>query len=321
MNISSTNTNCGITRFPHLPTANFERIGDAIGPGLTKADILLDTGALLDSMVQQARMVVFKAVAKATSSTDGISLDKSMATDSKLASSQLSGFSSALNLSTGGMKASTAGALGINAPTQSSVPEGPFKPAHRLQKAKSSALKLGSVLASAPPSGGNASFDKSKKTRSVQWDNRMDINKSKVNSIPSPKRQKMGVTTARLTSFKSFGRPHAGDFGSGPKNATFGDFGRKPIWGRDGRMANKPSPMMPAETSDMLTSQVRQTANATFDFQRPSKPSIHLSSAAGLGISTKKSAGGGSARAPGAMPRTATAHEALLIQKFGGGNF
>ena len=308
----------------HRPpsTANFERIGDAVGPGLKNADILLDTGALLDSMVQQARMVVFKAVAKATSATEGMSLDKSAATDPKLASSQLSGFSSALNLSTGGMKGSiAAGALGVNAPTQSSVPEGPFKPAHRLQKAKSSALKLGSVLASAPPpTGGNASFDKTKKTRSVQWGNTMDINKSKVNSIPSPKRQKMGVTTARLTSFKSFGRPHAGDFGSGPKNATFGDFGRKPIWGRDGRMANKPSPMMPAETSDMLTSQVRQTANATFDFQKPSKPSIHLSSAAGLGITTKKSAG--SARAPGAMPRTATAHEALLIQKFGGaGNF
>lgn len=265
--------------------------------------------------MQQARMVVFKAVAKATSATDGLPLDKALSTDSKVASSQLSGFSNALNLSTGGI---TASAAGIKAPTQSSVPEGPFKPAHRLQKAKSSALKLGNVLATAPPSGGNESFDKSKKTRSVQWDARMDINKSKVNSIPSPKRQKM-ATTARLTSFKSFGRPHAGDFGSGPKNATFGDFGRKPIWGRDGRMANKPSPMMPAETSDMLTSQVRQTANATFDFQKPTKPSIHLSSVAGLGISTKKSANGGSGRAPGAMPRTATAHEALLIQKFGAG--
>jgi hypothetical protein len=266
-------------------------------------------------MVQQARMVVFKAVAKATSVSDGIALDRSVGADPKLASSQLSGFSSALNLSSGGMKASAVS-------TQSSVPEGPFKPAHRLQKAKSSAMKLGNILASAPPSGANASFDKTKKNLSVQWDNRTDINKTKVNSTPSPKRQKMGVQTARLTSFKSFGRPHAGDFGSGPKNATFGDFGRKPIWGRDGRLANKPSPMMPAETSDMLTSQVRQTANATFDFEKPSKPSIHLSSVAGLGIGTKKSTGGGSGRAPGAMlPRTATAHEALLIQKFGGGGF
>jgi hypothetical protein len=288
-----------------------------VGCGLRNADIRLDTGALLDSMVQQARMVVFKAVAKATSSSEGMQIDTlrtGCGFDARLPSSQLSGFSSALNLSSGIVNPGTQ-ILG------SSVAGGPHKPAHRLQKAKSSALKLGSVLGTAPPSGSNASFDKLKKTRSVQWDARMELSKSKNNSIPSPKRQKM-ATTAKLTSFKSFGRPHAGDFGSGPKNATFGDFGRKPIWGRDGRLANKPSPMMPVETSDMLTSQVRQTANATFDFQKPSKPPIHLSSVAGFGITSKKSAtAGGSGRAPGAMPRTATAHEALLIQKFGGGGF
>jgi hypothetical protein len=302
--------------FDFVGAANFDRVGDSVGTGLRNADIRLDTGALLDSMVQQARMVVFKAVAKATSASEGMQLDATKASgpDSRLPSSQLSGFSSALNLSTGG-----AGTGQLSGP---SVSQGPFKPAHRLQKAKSSALKLGSVLGTAPPpSGGNDMFDKSKKTRSVQWDARMEMNKSKSNSIPSPKRQKM-ATTAKLTSFKSFGRPHAGDFGSGPKNATFGDFGRKPIWGRDGRMANKPSPMMPAETTDILTSQVRQTANATFDFQKPAKPSIHLSSVAGLSITPKKSAtAGGSGRAPGAMPRTATAHEALLMQKFGGGGF
>jgi hypothetical protein len=292
-------------------------VGDVVGPGLTNADIRLDTGALLDSMVQQARMVVFKAVATATSASEGMHMDTSRAGssfDQNLPSAQLSGFSSALNLSTG-MASHGTQTLGL------SVAGGPHKPAHRLQKAKSSALKLGSVLGTAPPSAGNASFDKFKKTRSVQWDARMDLSKSKNNHTPSPKRQKM-ATTAKLTSFKSFGRPHAGDFGSGPKNATFGDFGRKPIWGRDGRMANKPSPMMPTETSDMLTSQVRQTANATFDFQKPSKPSIHLSSVAGLGITAKNAAtAGGSGRVPGTMPRTATAHEALLIKKFEGGGF
>jgi hypothetical protein len=249
-------------------------------------------------------MVVFKAVAMATSASDVMQSDPSKSgTDARIAaSSQLSGFSSALNLSTEGGSSGT-------------VQPGPHEPAHRLSKAKTSALKLGSVLSTAiPPTGGNATFDKSKKTRSVQWDARMDFTKNKGASIPSPKRQKM-ATTARLTSFKSFGRPHAGDFGSGPKNATFGDFGRKPIWGRDGRLANRPTPMMPTETTDILTSQTRTTANATFDFQRPS---IHLSSTTGLGITTKKTASG--SREKGAMPRTATAHEALLIQKFGGGS-
>ncbi|KAG7353954.1 hypothetical protein IV203_003310 [Nitzschia inconspicua] len=301
-------------RAPGTISANFDRFGDPLGSGLKNADIRLDTGALLDSMVQQARMVVFKAVAKATSVSEGMQLEGSKVggADPILPSSQLSGFSSALNLS-------NTGSVQGNQTTGSSTAQGSHKPAHRLQKAKTSALKLGSVLATPPLSGGNAVFDKSKKTRSVQWDARMELNKSKNSSIPSPKRQKM-ATTARLTSFKSFGRPHAGDFGSGPKNATFGDFGRKPIWGRDGRMANKPSPMMPAETTDMLTSQVRQTANATFDFPKLSKPSIHLSSVADLGIKAKNTAAaGGSGRTSSVIPRTATAHEALLIQKFGGG--
>jgi hypothetical protein len=295
----------------YLFSANFERTGDGSpGPGLVKVDIRLDTGALLDSMVQQARMVVFKAVAKATAATDSLQLDATSG-DARLNPSPLSGFSSALNLS------SNTSMSGVGGGHSGTLEPGPHEPAHRLQKAKSSALKLGSVLSVAAPPA-NASFDMSKKTRSVQWDARMEFNKSKLAPIPSPKRQKMGITTARLTSFKSFGRPHAGDFGSGPKNATFGDFGRKPIWGRDGKLANHPSPMLPTETTDILTSQTRRTANATFDFQ---KPSIHLSSGRNLGITTKKQQAANMQRVPSSIPRTATALEGWLIEKTGGGNF
>lgn len=260
-------------------------------------------------------MVVFKAVAKATSSTDSLQLDASSGDSRVNSSSQLSGFSSALNLSS---STSTAISGSLGHPSGISEP-GPHEPAHRMQKAKSSALKLGNVLSTAPPptSGMNVSFDKMKKTRSVQWDARMEFNKSKTAPIPSPKRQKM-ATTARLTSFKSFGRPHAGDFGSGPKNATFGDFGQRPIWGRDGKLANHPTPMLPTETTDILTSQTRKTANATFDFQ---KPKIHLSSGRDLGIATKKSQTAGMDRVPVSIPRTATALEGWLIEKTGGGTF
>jgi hypothetical protein len=295
-------------------SANFERTGDGIrGRGLVTVDIRLDTGALLDSMVQQARMVVFKAVAKATTATDSIQLDAASG-DSRLNPSPLSGFSTALSLSS---STAMAGIGGVG-PSGTAEPA-PHEPSHRLQKAKSSALKLGNVLSVAPPppSGMNASFDVTKKTRSVQWDARMEFNKSKTAPIPSPKRQKM-ATTARLTSFKSFGRPHAGDFGSGPKNATFGDFGRKPIWGRDGKLANHPTPMLPAETTDILTSQTRRTANATFDFQ---KPKIHLSSGRDLGIKTKKQHTPSMQRVPSSIPRTATALEGWLIEKTGGGDF
>lgn len=253
-------------------------------------DIRLDTGAMLDSMVQQARMIVFKAVAKATSTAESLApQSKSGAIDtiseeeiSSETSKTLSGFSSALNISSG---------LG------SDVAHSPHEPSHRLQKARSSALKLNNVLqgGGGKSNGNNASFDKTRKTRSVQWDNRMDILKVKPAGTPSPKRQRVADASARLRSFKSFGRPHAGDFGSGPRNATFGDFGRKPIWGRDGKLANRPAPVNPHYTThDLLTgSDAPSSRNATFDFQRPS---IHLTTALDLGMNKSKK---GSSAVPG----------------------
>jgi hypothetical protein len=308
--------------------ANFDRNPDGtIGSGLKNADIRLDTGALLDSMVQQARMVVFKAVAKATKATDSLNLDSKSDSNRDPSSSSLSGFSSALTLSASATASASSGTAG------GSVAPGPNQPHHRMSKAKTSALKLGHILAANPsghPSGGNATFgggglDRSKKTRSVQWDSNFEFSAAKAKTaigVPSPsKRQKM-VTTARLTSFKSFGRPHAGDFGSGPKNATFGNFGRGPIWGRDGKLANKPTPMNPSEITDILTSQTRKTANATFDVYQ--KPSIHLSSGMDLGIGkragmTKDSNSSKLVakinRVSGAMPRTATSLEGALLDQ------
>lgn len=268
--------------------ANFERDGNGeIGSGLVKVDIRLDTGAMLDSMVQQARMVVFKAVAKATSATDSLNLDAQAEAAAAQPSATLSGFSSALNLS-------------------SSVPPGDHQPAHRLQKARSSALKLNSVLqGGSAKNNGSSALDKTRKIRSVQWDNRTDLLKVRTAAVPSPKRQRVTDQTARLRSFKSFGRPHAGDFGSGPRNATFGDFGRKPIWGRDGKLANHPAPMNPNDNQeqDLMTTTPKATKNATFDFQRPP---IHLSSGFEKGASNMSS-----------IPRTATALEGLLMEKAG----
>ncbi len=271
-----------------------------------KVDIRLDTGAMLDSMVQQARMIVFKAVAKATSAAESSAVldSKMVETISEdaaglVASTTLSGFSSALKLS-----------------PDIADSAGSHQPSHRLQKARSSALKLNSVLqggVSKPSS--NTGLDKTRKSRSVQWDNRTDILKVKNSAIPSPKRQRVADTTARLRSFKSFGRPHAGDFGSGPRNATFGDFGRKPIWGRDGKLANHPAPINPNDQSqDIFETEARTTRNATFDFQRPP---IHLSSGLELDNSRGKKTSNTN-RVPASIPRTATALEGWLMEKTGG---
>ena len=78
---------------------------DGLGMGLVKVDVLLDTGVMLESMVQQARMIVFKAVAKATSATDASQPDSNgesrQVNPRQPLATTLAGFSSALNISSG----------------------------------------------------------------------------------------------------------------------------------------------------------------------------------------------------------------------------
>ena len=271
-----------------------------MGMGLKRVDVQLNTGTLLESMVNEARLVVFNAVeaaAKSNSATKGNEHNRVNP------SSQLSSGFSSFKLSAPSTKGSSGG---LPPPSPQG---GKHQPSHRALKAQSSSLRLGSVLSSS-----TSTFQK---TRSVQF-NSSDL-KPKSNMIPTPKRQKL-ATAARLTSIKSFGRPHGGDFGAegGPKNATFGDFGggSQRFWGRDGKLASKPKPMLPSETTDMMTSQTRRNANASFDIQ---KPPIHLSSGSdvrmGLGGKKKPPAEN---QVPPSIPRTATALEAMYIKKFGG---
>jgi hypothetical protein len=298
-----------------LVLGNFDRVhglDDGTSLGLAKIDIRLDTGALLDSMVQQARMVVFKAVAKATAATESVPRDMKSDLDKKidiratpLPSTTLSGFSSSLNLSSPSGSSPSSG-----------VEHGTHQPNHRLQKARSSALRLNSVLQGGAGKSGASPLDKTRKSRSIQWDHPMDLPKMKSPALPTPKRQRVAQTSARLASFKSFGRPHAGDFGSGPRNATFGDFGRKPVWGRHGKLANHPSPMQNTDhqPDDLLNPGASSSKNATFDFQRPS---IHLSSGLSLGATSKQR--NSLNKVPSSIPRTATALEGWLLNNANAG--
>jgi hypothetical protein len=269
--------------------------------GLVKVDIRFDTGVMLDAMVQQARMVVFKAVASATSATKSIPLDTQidpMITTDHGLTPTLSGFSSALNISAG-------------------TPQTPPKAANnsQLQKSRASALKLNSVLQSdfGKPKG-NSTFDKTKKTKSVQWNNQMDLPEAKPSQDPLPKRQRLS-TEARLRSFKSFGRAHAGDLDNGPKvrNATFGDFGSQQpsgsAWGRNGKLANHPAPMQPDydQSQDLLSTETITNKNATFDLQRPP---LHLTSRIDLGKKSRS----GIQQDQSSIPRSATAHENWLVE-------
>eukprot|EP00531_Pseudo-nitzschia_arenysensis_P001917 CAMPEP_0116141898 /NCGR_PEP_ID=MMETSP0329-20121206/14621_1 /TAXON_ID=697910 /ORGANISM="Pseudo-nitzschia arenysensis, Strain B593" /LENGTH=519 /DNA_ID=CAMNT_0003637099 /DNA_START=97 /DNA_END=1656 /DNA_ORIENTATION=+ len=284
-------------RAPGTISAHFDRTDDdKVGLGLTTVDIGLDTGNLLDSMVYHSRMVVFHAVSKATDSNmpkkgEGMKPGG----PSPRSPGMKSGFNSSLRLSPS--QARIASSLKLPG-----VREGQHQPAHRTMKAHNSSLKLNKVLSSATIQN----------SRSVQFGT-LDLKAKGLGPGPGveddfSKRQKL-QTTNRLTSFKSFGRPHAGDFGSdgGPKNATFANFGgSKQYWGRDGKLSSRPRPQLPSETTDMLTSQSRRNANATFD----TKPPIHLSRSTGLGLPKKKS----SQSSGTSMHRTATAAEGWLLE-------
>lgn len=217
-------------------------------PGLLKVDVRLDTNSLLESMVEQARLVVFKAVARATS-VNMDSLNKKPVKPN-VNKESMSTFSSALNLSA------------------DAVAQSPS-----LQKARSSALRLNSILQG---NGGGPSMSpmpsKIRKTRSVQWDGAVGV-KAVAHQIAAPpaKRQRLVQSQARLRSFKSFGRPHGGESGREAKNATFGDFGRSPagpVWGRDGKLINHPRPgMMTSRLSNLAVDSgaTESNQNATFD--------------------------------------------------------
>ena len=253
---------------------------------MTQVDIRLDTGALLECMIEQARLVVFKAVARATSiTTDHPSLPSSPA-----AITPLSGFSTSLSLST-------------DITTKSM----------QLQKARSSALRLNNILHGKSDEADKDTLSplgKTRKNRSVQWNHPVAVPSVDSSNFPSAKRQRM--VQARLRSTKSFGRPHA-EHGSGPRNATFGDFGRpdQVTWGKDGRLKNHPMPGGGLAASRLSTFHTNappvQNQNATFDLQSSSR-GVSKASLAALGI-----VGDATQQNNPSMPRTATALESWLV--------
>lgn len=262
--------------------------------GLTKIDVRLDTGALLESMVEQARLAVFRAVARATS----VKTDSSTATSNATAAAALSGLTFSLNIS--------------DEPDSNTRP-----PSTQLQKARSSALRLNSVLhgksteqTSQHDNSGSSPLGQTRKNRSVQWDMPTENPSRDVSNFPLAKRQR--IVTSRLRSTKSFGRPHA-EHGTGPRNATFGEYGSPHvIWGKDGRLKNHPVPEDRSMTSGMSglirNEALGQPQNAMFDVQARPKVSRATLSALVGGDKVKQQPEGGTK-----MPRTATALENWLV--------
>lgn len=259
--------------------------------GLKLVDVQLDSGKFLSTMVEQVRMLVLKAVAKATKTqvplpSNGSSIISLAAKKDEPLNAPSAAVSSSATL------ASFRSALRLSPESGEQTPS--------LLKARSSALRLNSILQGAKSSDvGAGTALGMRKVRSVRWNTPAQLpSLSAGNALaPVPKKTKtMSQSVAKLKSFKSFGRPHAGDFGSGPRNATFGEYGdRTHLWGRDGRLAHHPVPMMQANQNNFAGFE-EPNKNATFDMNRP--PMSFAGS-----------------RPMSSLPRTATVLENILLKK------
>jgi hypothetical protein len=248
------------------------------GTSLKKVNVQLDTGIFLKSMVDQARMVVLKAVAFATETPipSSSSIPVSLPRNTTLHEPGSPQEDPSLRLTAGILPYSRDS---MKRPTTTELT--------RLQKARKSALRLNNVLHGKSLKGVSSSVNLGgstgtqdggiRKATSIKWNNQIQSVKftSALALTPNPDKQQSVKKENKLESYKSFGRPHGGDFGSGPRNATFGEYGRSAFsgsWGRDGRLAAHP---MPGKNSavDSMGNLVGGSAdmNATFDNVLPGK--------------------------------------------------
>jgi len=305
-----------------LPYAAIFASGRA-SDGLKQVQVRVDTDVLIKAMVDQARIVVLKAVATAT--------DTTVRDFPKMASQNDTEKEKAV------VAASTTESLGSfrHAMTLSRSEADP-----RLQKARTSALRLNRVLHGKRTNNLPSSMAGMRKARSsaVKWDHPGQTPRLNATLAPTPKM--MESSASKLKSFKSFGRPHAGDFGSGPRNATFGAFGRSPVgvWGRDGRLAHHPAPMIMEAAVDEMGNMKGGSVdkNATFDkISTTGRPPSSAAAASGAALllgrtsslssssSSSMMMSGGRASSSmvastsaASMPRTATALENTLMKKW-----
>lgn len=313
-------------------------------------EIKLDTNSLVASMVEKARLVVFKAVARATS----IQNTSASKAPTQSPGQGLASFSSALSL--GGEGGSSLQRSKASASAQ------------RLQDIMT--RKVDTKATKAKDDTSRPTFPtlgKTRKNRSVTWNNQVEQPRTDSRNWPDNKRRKMSQTLAPTLkrSYKSFGKPHADDSDSSDrvKNSTFAEFGHAhkhanvPTF-RNGRLhmpsANRQGPMdgggMGRSMGNLSSTQGNANwggggGNATFGNAGFGQQQQGFGSSAGMmqqrqqgfglssgstggssvdrfGLTRRGSGGnmnmggsgggGGGGGAPG-MPRTATALESMLL--------
>lgn len=247
-------------------------------PLISFLEVDLNTNALVASMVEQARLVVFKVVARAT----------------PLASKLAAGQNKNTPPSQFGVKPKLNNNLNLS--QLSLLKQNTSKPVEP-QAANAIAKKAADEALKEAPK--NVPKRAPKKSRSVTWNHPIQSDKvlqrvqTSSNTKQDTKRQRLGVDhrldvrnhiphTTSLKSSKSFGRPDASIFES-QRNATFAEFGRShmnnhvPKFGFNGKLSKNhaaTSYNLRAPASAMFTS---ENQNSTF-----SAASISLSNRLGM---------------------------------------
>jgi len=175
-------------------------------------EIKLDTNSLVASMVEKARLVVFKAVARVTS----IQNTSASKAPTQSPGNGLASFSSALSL--GGDGGSSLQRSKASASAQ------------RLQDIMT--RKVDTKATKAKDDTSRPTFPtlgKTRKNRSVTWNNQVEQPRTDSRNWPDNKRRKMSQTLnpTLKRSYKSFGKPHADESDSSERvrNSTFAEFG------------------------------------------------------------------------------------------------
>jgi hypothetical protein len=204
---------------------------------LKLVNIKLDAKMMMKAMVDHSRLVVLQAVSAATSTVpdvvrERVAKSSNDSNDFPLPQKRPPSKNSLSTL-----------AAAKTIPTADQSPQA--------LKARSSALRLDNILQGKTHQS-IPFFSSRLLAASMEGKSKRKAGPTLGALAPEPKMARIALSAAKLKSFKSFGRPHGGGSGSGPNNATFGEFGsgHSGIWGRDGRMAVHPQPMRGGLTAD-----------------------------------------------------------------------
>eukprot|EP00549_Striatella_unipunctata_P018978 CAMPEP_0118715078 /NCGR_PEP_ID=MMETSP0800-20121206/26640_1 /TAXON_ID=210618 ORGANISM="Striatella unipunctata, Strain CCMP2910" /NCGR_SAMPLE_ID=MMETSP0800 /ASSEMBLY_ACC=CAM_ASM_000638 /LENGTH=619 /DNA_ID=CAMNT_0006621137 /DNA_START=271 /DNA_END=2130 /DNA_ORIENTATION=- len=308
--------------------------------GITWSRVQVESRAIVEAMIEQARLVVFRAVARATTKSDPIPKTVSAWNSMGLESANEKPDNDGSLIQETRMKKARASAHQLN-----KILSEPIDPVHptpveslptktptvtiaktasvAILKARSIAVLKDTDIKDAD---GPRTFTGKQKTRSVTWLTPMQKPYKDTSNWPEAKRLRQSRPSSLMRSTKSFGKPDASYFES-VRNATFADFGGRPsgvpnnmstgrLAGFSNRTGGHESGLIRSQMSyvDKSVYVGRSRVNESFDHPSDQHGLLRRGFPSSL-LAPGYSPDGDSNN--GAMARTATALESLLLTATG----